>query len=126
MSIINAVKFLFRRLLEDFKRDNLPYYFVPVINIIENYGSTTKSRIIIKIQNILTNFQSAIPNNLKEVVAQVTKMYASKTKLLNLVDMFSDLEATMLWVTAKRPNIVIELGKHVDGFYDFLNDYRRT
>ena len=124
LSIINAVKFLFGQLLEYFKSDNLPYYFVPGINIIENYGSTTKSRIKIKIQNILTNFQSAIPNNLREVVAFLIKIHATKTKPLNYINLSSNFEAIILWLTAKRPSIMIELSKHVNQFDDFLKNPR--
>jgi len=121
LSIKYAVKVLFRRLSASFKLGKLSYYFVPSINIIENYHITTKHNIVLRIETILGDFQSAIPDNLMEINALLRTLHATKTKVLNFLYLFSDLEATMLWVVA-HPGIMKELGKRVNRFYDFLYD----
>ena len=115
-SIVHALTFLFKELLESFEEKHLSYYFLPQINIIENISDELVLKIIVQIKFILSDVKSYIPNNVDKVVDTCTEMLQWVKSICNVVDKIKNKDYSVL---IRRPDLI---PKFVDIFGSDLKD----
>ena len=67
-STTTTLTLLFRELLSAFQKGNLPYYFIPSINVIQMIEDSLKKKVVLRIQEIVDDLQSFIPTNVGKVI----------------------------------------------------------
>lgn len=66
-SIIEAVKYLFKQLLNVFEKGYLQYYFVPKINVIANVKKESVKKVKETIRMVLSDIEGSMPKNVEGV-----------------------------------------------------------
>ena len=67
-STITTLTLLFRELLSAFQKGNLPYYFIPSINVIQMIEDSLKIKVVLRIQEIVADLENFIPTNVGKVI----------------------------------------------------------
>ena len=104
-STVTTLTLLFRELLSAFQKGNLPYYFIPSINVIQMIEDSLKIKVVLRIQEIVDDLQSFVQTNVNEVI---TTSHEVLDIIESVNDVMDDLRNENYLRFVKDPELVSE------------------
>ena len=94
---VNAIKFLFKRLLNNFRENFVPYYFIPENNLIENIPNVVYRKAIDILEDLSGDVIKYIPKEtdtltkgLEFTVSNIHQLCDSIERMINFNTLFSN------------------------------------
>ena len=104
-STVTTLTLLFRELLSAFQKGNLPYYFIPSIDVIQMIEDSLKIKVVLRIQEIVDDLQSFVPTNVNELI---TTSHEVLDIIESVNDVMDDLRNENYLRFVKDPELVSE------------------
>ena len=75
-SCVGTLNHLFCELLSALEEKNLPYYFIPHINVIDMMNDTVRMKMVSVVKEIVSDTSNFIPGNVLEVIEVSQEMFS--------------------------------------------------
>ena len=75
-SCVGTLNHLFCELLSALEEKNLPYYFIPCINVIDKIDDTVRMKMVSTVKEIVSDIDNFIPGNVFEVIEVSQEMFS--------------------------------------------------
>ena len=85
---VGTLNHLFCELLSALEEKNLPYYFIPRINVIDVIDDTVKTKMVSVVKEIVSDTDNFIPGNVSEVIEVSQEMFSMLKSFHNVFNSY--------------------------------------